>query len=169
MSPTRRPGSRGLAALVRLAVCVTTAGPAAAEGEEAPKPGATPGAPAAAPVPLEQLLRLPDSYAERVPPPMRAGATQKEWQGRFRDARAKIDEARVALARVERELEETASESNAWQVAAPGQPPPTEASPLSFRLTQELKRRREDLASAEAGLQDLEIQANLAGVPEEWR
>ena len=99
----------------------------------------------------------------------RGGANQKEWQSRFREAREKIEEAKTALARVERELEETASGSNAWQVAAPGQPPPKEGSPVSFRLSQELKRRREQLGQAEAGLQDLSIQANLAGVPEDWR
>lgn len=140
---------------------------AAAEGpgrSEAPAP-----APSAAAVPLDRLLKLPESFTSRVPPPTRAGASQKEWQDRFQQARDDIAEARVALARVQRELEETASASNTWQVAAPGQPPQSETSPLSFRLTQELKRRREQLGQAEADLQDLEIQANLAGVPEDWR
>ncbi len=151
-----------LGALLLLPVGVARA----AEEAEAPAPAAAPGQ---ASVPLDRLLKLPDSFTSRVPPPTRAGATQREWQTRFQEARAKIEEARVALARVQKELEQTASESNTWQVAAPGQPPPSEASPLSFRLTQEIRRRREELSLAETGLQDLEIQANLADVPEDWR
>ena len=55
-----------------------------------------------------------------------------------------------------------------WQMAAPGAKAGTETSPMSYRLRQELRRQREELASAERRLTDLEVEANLAGVPEEW-
>jgi hypothetical protein len=42
-------------------------------------------------------------------------------------------------------------------------------SPLSFRLRQELLRNREGLDSAERALKELRIEADLAGVPVDWR
>ena len=42
-------------------------------------------------------------------------------------------------------------------------------SPLSFRLRQELLRKREDLEAAERSLRDLRIEADLVGVPVDWR
>lgn len=165
----RSPWCRLLAALClpALWLALPVAAEEGAEGAARPAPPAAEAKPAS--VPLDQLLKLPDSFSGRAPPLLRAGATQKEWQGRFRTAREKIQDARVALARVERELEETASESSSYQIAMPNQPASTDGSTLSFRLSQELKRRREQLGRAEADLQDLEIQANLAGVPEDWR
>ena len=42
-------------------------------------------------------------------------------------------------------------------------------SPLDYQLTQTLRRNREELARAERQLQDLEVEANLASVPADWR
>ncbi len=42
-------------------------------------------------------------------------------------------------------------------------------TPLDFKLSQDLKRRREELARTERQLEDLMVEANLAGVPEYWR
>ena len=42
-------------------------------------------------------------------------------------------------------------------------------APLDFQLRQEIKRHREEIEHLEQQLQELEIEANLAGVPEEWR
>lgn len=58
--------------------------------------------------------------------------------------------------------------TDAWQMSAPGAPAGSETSPMSFRLRQELRRQRDELASAERRLTELEVEANLAGVPEEW-
>jgi hypothetical protein len=120
-------------------------------------------------IPIDQLLKLPSSYQARPAEPVRAGATKKDWQARFEAAREAVDLARAELARARAELESIAGQSSSWQVAAPGQPAPTENSPLSYRLKQEIRRRSDALSQAERDLQDLEIQANLAGVPEDWR
>ena len=45
---------------------------------------------------------------------------------------------------------------------------PPEA-PLDFQLRQELRRHREEVERLEGRLRELEIEANLAGVPEDWR
>ena len=43
------------------------------------------------------------------------------------------------------------------------------ASPLSFKLRQKLKEDRESLEEAERALRELRIEADLAGVPLDWR
>ena len=86
-----------------------------------------------------------------------------------------LDDARKALEETKRELDATASESggSSWNVAPPtggggggggGSP-----SPLSFKLRQQLKSQRQELEAADKALRDLGIEANLAGVPKEWR
>jgi hypothetical protein len=42
-------------------------------------------------------------------------------------------------------------------------------NPTDYRLSQELKRGREEVDRAERALHELEVEANLAGVPEAWR
>jgi hypothetical protein len=143
-----------------LAAQAQAAPPEPQEGAPAPKPAA---------IPIDQLLKLPVSYQQRSAEQTHAGATKKEWQERFRSARDALEIARAELARTRKELEALAGQSSSWQVAAPGQPAPSENSPLSFRLRQEIRRRSEALEDAERDLQDLEIRANLAEVPEDWR
>ena len=53
-------------------------------------------------------------------------------------------------------------------MSAPGAQAGAENSPVSFRLRQELRKQRDELAAAERRLNELEVEANLAGVPAEW-
>jgi hypothetical protein len=62
-----------------------------------------------------------------------------------------------------------AAESGGWKLAPPGAPANASDSPLDYQLRQDIRRQRAELAHAEQQLQDLGIEANLAGVPEEWR
>jgi hypothetical protein len=41
-------------------------------------------------------------------------------------------------------------------------------APMDYALSQKMKRRREDLERAKRRLRELEVEANLAGVPDEW-
>jgi hypothetical protein len=41
-------------------------------------------------------------------------------------------------------------------------------SPVNYGLRQEIQRNREDVVRAERKLRDLNVEANLAGVPENW-
>ena len=62
-----------------------------------------------------------------------------------------------------------AGESAAWQMAVPGVGVESnENSPISFRLIQEIRRQREEVEHGQRRLQDLEVEANLAGVPKAW-
>ena len=45
----------------------------------------------------------------------------------------------------------------------------TAETPLDYKLSQDLRRSREEVERAERQLQDLGVEANLAGVPEDWR
>jgi hypothetical protein len=123
-----------------------------------------------APVPLDALFRLPPAAPQTTPSDGRiGGATREVWEERFRAARSDVEDHSAALKRAQAELGEMASGADSWQIAAPGAPAGAENSPLSYKLRQEIRRQREELAAAEARLDELRIEANFAGVPEEWQ
>ncbi len=121
-------------------------------------------------VPLDKLLEIPDSISVHSGVVRRGGSTRPEWQERFERARDERDRARLALEKVRDELGEL-STGEAWKMAAPGlgggAQAPSESS-LDYRLSQELRRQRDEVERTERRLKELEIEANLAGVPEDW-
>jgi hypothetical protein len=131
-----------------------------AEGD--PAPSSSP----AAEVGLDQLLRLPNSFEADVD--RRGGATASEWRTRFAGAREEIDQAKRKLTEIEQELGQISGSSAAWQVSAPGSSDP-QTSPLSLRLRQEVREQRGAIDDAERRLRALDVEADLAAVPEEWR
>jgi hypothetical protein len=149
----------GLACSLLLAL---SSAPVRAEEVDA-RPGVDPSAPT---VDLDNLLKLPEGFGAEVE--TRQGATKVAWLGRFERARKDLDEARVALARVERELESASGSSSSWQVSAPGASN-AENSPLSFKLRQDVKEQRALITDAERRLRALEVEADLASVPRDWR
>ena len=142
------------------AAALWAAAPAA--GEELPQE--------APPVALEKLFELPP--AVDAPAVRYGGATRSEWRTRFDEARAKRAEAQAALDKAQQELGEIAAETDQWQMSAPGlgnvQAASGENGPLNYRLHQEIRRQREEIARADRHLQELRVEANLAGVPREW-
>lgn len=136
---------------------LASGGVAAGESAEAP------------PVPLEKLLRLPPGV--EVEAPRYGGLTRREWRSRFGEVRAERARAEAALAAAQTELEGIAAETDQWQLAAPGLgniQTTGEAAPLSYKLHQEIRRQRESIEDANRRLQELRVEANLAGVPAEW-
>lgn len=135
--------------------------------ESGPVDASPDAAPSNAPVvALDQLLRLPNSFEADVD--RRRGATASEWRSRFADVRAQIQEAKLQLARTQKELDQASDSSSAWQVSAPGSNDP-QASPLSLRLRQDIRDRRAQVEETERRLRALEVEADLAAVPEAWR
>jgi hypothetical protein len=169
-------GVWGIAAMLALAL---TAGPLAAEeslspavrpNAEATPPDAEDGEdPAPAPsVKLDSLLKLPSDMSfqnER-----RHGASAEEWKSRFRESHAEIVHAQEELVRMKDELDELAGDGGGgqWNVAPPGSNQ-TEVQPMSYKLREELKRGRARLDEAERRHRQLEVEADLAGVPRDWR
>lgn len=122
-------------------------------------------------VPLEKLFQLPESIAKTTAPePRRGGRTRAEWRTRFDEARADVEGARREVEDSRKELEEVAPDQ-AWSMTAPGLPVKSSASETSidFRLRQQIRRQRDELERAEHRLQELSVEANLAGVPDDWR
>jgi len=152
------PRTGGFAVLALCACLVAPAG-----GEE---PSAKPAAPP--PVELDRLLKLPapvEAPRERV-----GSATKGEWRSRFISARLERDAAQTALEAAQKQLGEAAGDTDSWQIAPPGAPTAGASdAPVSFQLRQEVRRQREELARCERHLQDLTIEADLAGVPASWR
>ncbi len=118
-------------------------------------------------VDLGRLLKLPDSYQRPVE--SRRGKGQAEWQSRFETVRLDLVSAETALAKAKADLDAAATDSSQWAVAAPGTAPNPENTPLSYKLRQEIRRQRENLKRAERQLRALEIEADLAEVPQSWR
>ncbi len=156
----RVPGAgshwKRLAAAGGAALAALVASAAARAADDGSEPG----------VALDQLLKLPATLD--VAPDRREGATPSQWRARFQTGRARLSEARAAVQRSQHELEGLAETSDSWQIAPPGATDPT-PSPLSYRLRQEIRRQREEVAHAKQQLKDLQIEANLADVPDAWR
>lgn len=123
-------------------------------------------APPPAPVELDRLLKLPESYEFEAM--QKGGTTQKEWQERFQKARRALREAELSLKSSQGELEKTAS-GGAWKLAAPGAAPDDASSPVDYQLREKIKRNKAEVDRAGKRLQELQIEANLENVPDEWR
>lgn len=141
-------------------------GTAAWATEAAPAPGSDEARPA---VELDQLLKLPSHLEYSME--TRGGDTRAEWRNRFREIAERLEEERRGLAEAEEQLLETAGSTAAWQVAPPlpGASQAGSDAPLDFALRKRIDRHREEIELLESRLNELEIEANLVGVPEDWR
>lgn len=159
-----RVGSRllplGLAGACALGILVAVSVAGADEAAAPPK------------VDLDRLLQLPTSL--ELEPAARGSANKAEWRERFDTARSELADARRALAKTQQDLSEVAGNSSAWQLAAPGMGgmdpgKGVRDNPLDYDLSAQLRRNREEVARAERRLTELDIEANLANVPPDWR
>lgn len=117
---------------------------------------------------LDQLLKLPESM--QYSSEKKAGATRNEWRSRFAEARTSVAEGEKALEKAQREQAAVAGSKSEWQFTPPGLPAQADDnSTTSFQLRQEVKRRRDEVDRARLRLRELEIEANLAGIPADWR
>jgi hypothetical protein len=117
------------------------------------------------PVGLDRLLKLPASVDYSVE--RRAGLTRGEWRTRFERIDTALEAEKQGLSTAQAELDRVAGSADQWLLGPPGMTN-TEA-PLDYRLRQEINRRKQEIERLESGRKDLEIEANLAGVPEDWR
>lgn len=120
-------------------------------------------------VDLEQLLKLPATLDYSVE--KRGGRTEGEWRSRFRELRTALEAEREGLALAEEDLERVAGTSDAWSVAPPmpGMNAAAADAPLDYRIRQTINRHRQEIERLERQLRELEVEANLAVVPEDWR
>ena len=137
----------------------------AASGGRAEEPSAEP--PAAEPADLDRLLKLPQDQSYGVD--RRGGLSRGEWRTRFLEVRTSLDSERKALADAQRKLDEVAGTASNWQMAPiPGMEASPDA-PLDYQLRLQIRRHRSEIDRLDKKLRELEIEANLAGVPDDWR
>jgi hypothetical protein len=156
------PGARRWAAAGALALALASPSPG---GAEPPAEDASPAATAAPSVGLDRLLRLPagsDYGMDR-----RGGLTRGEWRQRFTRIDVALEGERRSLAAAQGELDEIAGSADQWLLGPPGTT--NTDAPLDYRLRQEINRRKEEIERLEKQRKALEVEANLAGVPGEWR
>jgi hypothetical protein len=154
------PSSAGARRIARTAVSIALLLGLPALGRAQPASGGSPG--------LDKLLRIPDSVGYSTDE--KGGATRVEWRERFGDARLAVANAEKSLAATQAKLATAAGEKSEWQLTPPGVPSQaSEDSSSNFQLREQVRRQRGELDRSRARLRELEIQANLAGVPEEWR
>ena len=123
-------------------------------------------------VSLDQLLKLPSSL--EVETSERGGATRAEWHARFTTAEAEVVKAREGLDQAIADIGELAERKGNWKMASPlaGSPGADTGdatnAPLNYGMKQAVNRSRAEVERTERELLELRIEANLAGVPEEW-
>jgi hypothetical protein len=155
----------GLGLALASASAGQTAEPRVSEPSEAPTAAPADAAPATG-VALDQLLTLPSDRTYSVE--RKGGLTRGEWRTRYGEVRGDLQKERGALEEAEGKLEDAGG--GQWSVnPIPGSESDTSRSPIDFQLRTQLRKHREEIDRLERKLRQLDIEANLAGVPEEWR
>ena len=167
----RFPRIAGMIAIGLLLCSTRLAGVAAAQAasdpaSEAGTIGIADSPPSTPDVGLEKLLRLPDSY--KAHSASKRGVGKEEWQSRFQKIRDDRSEAEGALGKAQIELDGMAKGKSDWSMSAIGGAS-SETSPVSYRLRQEIRRQNSAIEQADRQIRDLGIEADLAGVPQDWR
>jgi hypothetical protein len=125
-----------------------------------------PADPAARPAPtLEQLMKLPSAGSYGME--RRGGLTRGEWRSRFARVEAALEEEERSLEAAQAELDRIAGSADQWLFGPPGTT--NTDAPLDYRLRQEIQRHKDEIERLERAQKDLIVEANLAGVPEDWR
>jgi hypothetical protein len=160
----RRAGAIGV-----LVASLAVAGSARAQDPAAqpdPKPAAGAPAAGAAPVHLDQLLTLPSNRQYSVE--RKGGLTRGEWRARYGEVRTDLQKEREAYEQTQSKLEDEAG--GQWSVnPIPGSDQDATKNPVDFQLRTQLRRHRDEIDRLERKIRQLDIEANLAGVPDEWR
>ena len=144
---------------------VTAGAVQSARGEEAASNEAAPAQ--GQPAELDRLLKLPAGQSYGVD--RRGGLSRGEWRARFVEVEDALANERNGLKEAEAKLDETAGSASNWQMApVPGMKPSSDA-PLDYELRVAIRRHQSEIERLERKLKQLEIEANLAGVPPDWR
>ena len=152
------------ARLLALAVVLAAGAAGAARSEE--KAAEAPSG-AEQPAELERLLTLPGGQNYGVD--RKGGLSRGEWRSRFTEIEDALASERTALSEAEGRLDEAAGSASNWQMApVPGMQPSPDA-PLDYQLRVAIRNHKSEIERLGRKLKQLEIEANLAGVPAEWR
>jgi len=138
----------------------------AAESERAmAEPSKTVPTPGPAPLPLtlDQLLRPRTPLADPVV--RHGGKDRRHWQQQFERARAEISTLAKQIETTQTKIREASA--GGWSYSPAGGPAPVPPEVLQLRA--QLRRDRTSLKTARKRLRDLDVEASLAGVPQDWK
>src|SRR5215831_16751181 len=156
---------RGLLVLVAAVFALAATSPAETPSEDGAKspPPSPGGAGSEKTIDLDTLLH-PSATALQPTGKVLGGRDQKGWQAEFKRARQEVSDLE---GKIEAEQNKMRSISGGdWQYSPAGGEA-TDPEVLKLRAT--LKRDRQSLEASRQRLRDLDVEASLAGVPEDWR
>jgi len=115
---------------------------------------------------LDSLLRPRGPARAPVKPAQPGGRDREQWQQAFSEVRAEIrllenslEEARTAV---------RDRSQGAYQYSPIGGTADTPSDPEILKLRAQLKRDKKALDAAQSRLRELQVEASLSGVPDEW-
>ena len=149
---------RLLSPLVVLVACSALGGFARAQDAEAPAP-----APPPQTIDLDRLLK-PRGPAPSATEETLGGRDRAGWEEQFKKARAEVVDLEGKVDFTQGRLREAAAGD--WNYTPSGG---EAADPEILKLRAQLRRDRQSLEAARQRLRDLQVEASLAGVPQEWR
>ncbi len=136
----------------------SVAAPKAEEGATAPDPAPPPKS-----LDLERLLQ-PGAVHAQPTGKLMGGRDQRAWREEFRHAREEVSDLEGKVEAGQKNLRSAAA--NEWNYTPTG----GEATdPEVLKLRAQLRRDRQSLEASRQRLRDLDVEASLAGVPEDWR
>jgi hypothetical protein len=139
------------------------AAPTAPAGQSDPAPAPAPDAPPPKKLGLDRLLN-PGAVRAQPSGKYYGGRDQKGWQDEFRRAREEVSDLEGKVEAGQKHLRSAAA--GEWNYSPAG----GEATdPEVLKLRAQLRRDRQSLEASRQRLRDLDVEASLAGVPEEWR
>ena len=97
---------------------------------------------------------------ERTP----GGRDREAWQREFAEARDEVVNLEARVAATQEEMRNLSRGNWSYTPAGGGQP----EDPEILKRKAKIKRDRQSLEAAEKRLRELEVEASLAGVPENW-
>jgi hypothetical protein len=129
----------------------------------APDPAPAPDRVAPAILDLDRLLRVPSAPAQESQ--RLGGRTRRAWYEEFERVRVDVAELEKRIQASQATLRTKASSD--WGFTPAGASAPTD--PETLKLRADLRRDRQSLDTARQRMRDLEVEASLAGVPDDWR
>ena len=117
---------------------------------------------------LENLLKLPSSWEGTEE--KRQGLSAVQWRARFSGLANEQRAMEKVLADAREELDGMVEQGGGgpWQMGAPGSNN-TEVTPMSFKHRELIRSGKERLEALRRRERALNIEADIAGVPESWR
>ena len=112
---------------------------------------------------LDRLLRIPRGAI--AAPELRGGKDRATWASEFSGAREEVQGLELRIRETQEQLREAAPQD--WSFSPTGGGAPSDPEVLKLRAL--LRRDRQSLQAALKRLQELEVEASLAGAPASWR